>query len=112
MNIGDELPEADLEAIQQYQWPLAGEDAYPLPVTYLRTKVNRPDKAELSFYAAVLRAIPVFVDRELTPDGAGDYLPVEAEVEVNTQAGPVRIAITYQPGAIPGEQIFFEHRSS
>jgi len=104
----DELPEADLEAIHRYNWPLAGDGAYPMPVTYLKTKVNRPDKAELGFYAAVLRAIPAFVAQHLTPDGAGDYLPVEAEIEAATKAGSVKVAIAYQPDAIPSRQAFFE----
>ncbi len=104
----DELPEADLDAIRRHQWPVAGEDAYPLPVTYLKTKLNRPDRAELGFYAAVLRAIPAFIAGHLTPDGAGDFLPAEAELEVATLAGTVRVAIAYQPGALPNAQTFFE----
>lgn len=104
----DELPEADLEAILKYKWPVMDEAAYPLPVTYLKTKVKRPDQAELNLYAAVLRAIPDFVAQYLDSDGAGDYLPVEAELKVETLSGPVSVAIAYQPNAIPDYQTFFD----
>jgi tetratricopeptide (TPR) repeat protein len=103
----EELPGADLDAIQHYQWPIANEEAFPLPVTFLKTKVKRPDQSELIFYSAVLRAIPKFVQNHLEPDGKDDYLPAEVELEVSTKTGPVRVRITYQPEEFLTDKVFF-----
>jgi tetratricopeptide (TPR) repeat protein len=104
----EELPGADLDAIQQNKWPVADDEGFPLPVTYLKTKVKRPDHSELRFYSAILRAIPIFIQNHLTPDGEGGFLPVEVELEVNTQAGPIRVGIAYQPGEFLADTIFLD----
>jgi len=58
---------ADLDAIEQYNWPVAGEKAYPL--TLKATPKNDwgelPSASELAWLAAVVRVIPDFVDRHL-----------------------------------------------
>lgn len=61
------LPFEDLDAIAEYGWPIAAEDAYPL-VTRLRPAVEGfelPDEAEIRMLAAALRAIPEFVDNNV-----------------------------------------------
>lgn len=58
---------ADLDAIEQYKWPVAGEKAYPL--TLKATSKNDwgelPSALELAWLAASLRVIPDFVTRHL-----------------------------------------------
>jgi tetratricopeptide (TPR) repeat protein len=104
----EELPGADLDAIQHHKWPVAGEDAFPMPVTYLKTKVKRPDHSELSFYSAVLRAIPIFIRDHLKPAGEDDYLPADVELEVSTKAGPIRVGIAYRPEEFLTDTVFFD----
>ncbi|MCC7354188.1 MAG: hypothetical protein IT330_10560, partial [Anaerolineae bacterium] len=55
------LPFSDLEAVEQYGWEVAGKEAYPLPVVFTSEKeAKRPSRADLLWYEAALRAIPIF----------------------------------------------------
>lgn len=58
---------ADLDAIEQYKWPVVGEKAYPL--TLKATPKSDwgilPSASELAWLAAALRVIPDFVVRHL-----------------------------------------------
>jgi tetratricopeptide (TPR) repeat protein len=100
------LPFDDLEAIQQYGWEVAGENAYPLPVIVEReTGARRPELIDLLWYEAALRVIPILVRDHLLPDGLGDYQPVETSIEAMTHAGPIQVGVKY-----PGGQFSLEAR--
>lgn len=61
---------ADLDAMEQYGWPVAGEKAYPLAIKSFsdREAPELPTASELAWLAAALRVLPDFVNR-LTSDG-------------------------------------------
>jgi hypothetical protein len=58
---------ADLDAMEQYYWPVAGEKAYPmvLKATPKNDWGELPSASELAWLAAALRVIPDFVSRHL-----------------------------------------------
>ena len=97
------LPFADLDAIEQYGWEIAGKDAYPLPATYYPDRLERPDADLLSLFNVVLRAVPIFVSRHLKSDGKGDYRHAEADIIVPTYAGDIRVRVKYPAGDLPKE---------
>lgn len=102
----DYLPDADLDAIQEYGWKIAGPKAYPMPIIYLLDGLERPGAEMLVFYEAALRAIPEFV-KHLIPDEADDYLELEIPVAVETACGPMTVRIHYPAGELPAS-IFLE----
>ena len=52
-----ETPFDDIDAIEQYGWEIVDEDAYPVPIILSRSgKARRPQRPELQWYEAVLRA--------------------------------------------------------
>jgi len=62
---------ADLDAIEQYNWPVAGEKAYPLTLKATPNSEwgEHPSASELAWLAAALRVIPDFVVRHIKPKG-------------------------------------------
>ncbi len=96
------VPPDDLDAIEQYGWPVAGPNAYPVPGTYTDEEFERPNAQELVIYEALLRAIPPFVGG-LLPDKDLDYQPAEATLEVDTFDGPLTVTLRYPAGEIPEE---------
>jgi len=100
----DLVPFDDLEAMEHYGWEVAGKDAYPLPMVYPRLgPAKRPQRADLRWYEAALRAIPIFLRDHLRPDDRGDFLPAEATLSVPTQAGAASVLIRYPAGTLPSE---------
>lgn len=105
----NEVPFADLEAIEQYGWEIADNQAYPIPIIYTpNDKARRPTKADLQWYEAALRAIPIFVRDYLKPDPqAGGrpyaYQPVEVEFTVPARAGEVEVHVKFPAGTISPE---------
>lgn len=98
------LPFDDLEAIERYGWEVAGKQAYPIPIVYTRQAgVRRPDRADLIWYEAALRAIPRFVRDHLRSDPAGDYLPAEVILSVPTHAGETSVEVKYPAGKLAKE---------
>jgi hypothetical protein len=69
----------DLDAIEQYDWPVAGSHAYPLVLK--ATTENEwgqlPNASELTWLAAALRTIPDFLTRDLHAD-RGRLHPTQA----------------------------------
>jgi hypothetical protein len=58
----DDLPEADLEAMEQYRWKVAGPKAYPSIYRKEKGETMRPPVAwEVELLEGCLRAIPEFV---------------------------------------------------
>jgi tetratricopeptide (TPR) repeat protein len=91
----------DVDAAEQYHWQVVSDQAFPVPVIFDRRKgALRPDRAELLWYQAALRAIPIFVRDHLRPDGRGDYAPAEASIEVPSSEGPVMATIRYPAGKL------------
>lgn len=101
----DMLPEADLEAIQQYGWVVAGPQAYPFPLVYHSDRVERPGHRELLRYEAILRALPIFTRKHLKAGSPGEYLPVEADISVQLHSGPALVSIRYPAGEIPLDEL-------
>ena len=98
------LPFGDLEAMEQHGWDVAGKEAYPLPLIFTREKqATRPSRADLEWYEAALRAIPLFVRDHLRADEQGNYLPAEAAFSVPVHSGKTTVHITYPAGALPKE---------
>ncbi|HET7091011.1 MAG TPA: hypothetical protein VFL17_20455, partial [Anaerolineae bacterium] len=99
----DIVPFDDLDAMEQYGWEVAAEDAYPIPIIYERDSARRPELIDLLWYEAALRAIPEFVRDHLKLDASGDFAPAEAAIEVDTHAGPVNVDVKYPAGKLPLE---------
>jgi tetratricopeptide (TPR) repeat protein len=105
-----QVPFADLEAIEQYGWEIADKQAYPIPVIYPREgDARRPSAADLLWYEAAFRAIPIFARDHLQADSQGEvedpfkYRPVETTFSVATHAGETEVHIKYPAGTLPKE---------
>ena len=88
----------DLDAIQEFDWRIASQEAYPLVVTYTKTSVERPTREELVYFEAIMRAIPLFFRKHLQPDGEGDYFATEQRIEVKVYSGPISLNMQYPAG--------------
>lgn len=67
------MPFPDIEAARHYDWEVAAEDAYPIPVTFTKEEeVKRPGPREIEWYTVTLRVIVDFFD-EYWPDDM-DYV--------------------------------------
>ena len=97
------VPFDDLEAMERYGWEVADRQAYPIPIVYKKGEVKRPSRADLAWYEAALRAIPIFVRDHLQPDGRGDYLPAEVTLAVPTHAGEASVHLKYPAGVLARE---------
>jgi tetratricopeptide (TPR) repeat protein len=95
-----QMPFDDLDAIEQYGWEIAGDDAYPFPVIFNPPEVKRPPRVELRAYVILLRVIPLLMRDHLKSDGHGDYRAFEARVSVPTMDGAVEIVAKYPAGEI------------
>jgi tetratricopeptide (TPR) repeat protein len=96
------MPFGDFEMLQESEWVVAAENAYPVAVVFERGgRVRRPAPIDLLWYEAALRAIPILLRDYLKPDGRGDYQPLETEIEVPTHTGSVRMAVRYPAGQTP-----------
>ncbi|MBI5566896.1 MAG: hypothetical protein HY870_18505 [Chloroflexi bacterium] len=99
-----QIPFDDLDALEQYGWEVANDQAYPMPVIFdFHTGALRPNLKDLRWYEAALRAIPIFVRDHLKSDGHGDYRPVETSIEVVTHEGPLKVQVKYPGGVLPPE---------
>lgn len=96
------VPFADLDAIAEYGWEVAAEDAYPVPMIFTpEGEARRPQRKQLQWYEATLRALPIFIRDHLRPDGEGDFAPAEATIPVATSSGAIEVRITYPAGVLP-----------
>ena len=105
-----QLPFDDLEALEQHGWKVAGKEAYPIPVVFTRQgQVKRPGRADLAWYDAALRAIPIFVHGHLQPDPQGEgagpfkYRPADVIITVPTHAGQTEVNLKFPAGTLPKE---------
>jgi len=91
----------DLDAIQEHDWDVVDEQAYPSPIYFHRTEeARRPTLAELQWTEAALRAIPQIVNEHLRPDNKGDFAPLETTLPVSTSRGEVRVFVKYPAGVL------------
>jgi len=88
----------DIDAIEKYGWQLPASNLYPTPLLFMPDKVLRPKTDMLQWYEAVLRALPVFVEKYLQANSDGSYPPAETELKVQTSAGEVKVCIRYPGG--------------
>jgi hypothetical protein len=97
-----EMPFDDLDDMDRYGWPVAGELAYPLPIRITRTRQPvRPGKSDLLWFEAALLAIPTFVREHLQAD-RGFPRPAETTLTVTTADGENPISLCYP---VPGFQV-------
>ena len=88
----DSIPIADLDASEEYGWPVARSDAYPCVFHKERGLATRPPLAwELELLEGCLRALPDFVRRRPQDD------KVPHEATVTTANGPMRLALAWVP---------------
>ncbi len=100
----DHLPFADLDAIEEHNFEIASEDAYPVGVVIERKgQVRRPTRVEWEWYEAALRVIPIVVREHLRSTSRGDYEPIEADISVKTQKGLIKVGVKYPAGELPLE---------
>ncbi len=101
-----QVPFDDLDALEQYGWEVANDQAYPMPVIFdLRKGARRPSLKDMRWYEAALRAIPIFVRDHLKPDGQGGYQPIETSIEVVTDEGPIKVVMKYPGGILSPETL-------
>ena len=97
-----EVPFNDLDAIEKYGWEVADQEAYPVPLIFLSAEnVQRPDRDEILWYEASLRAIPLFVREHLTKSPDGEIQPVEANIPVTISSGKVIVRVKVPAGTLP-----------
>ena len=97
-----EVPFDDLDDMEKYGWPVAGELAYPIPIRVTRSgHPVRPGKSELLWFEAALLAIPTFVRDYMQADGELAR-PAEATLAVTMADGEYNIHLRYP---VPGFEI-------
>jgi tetratricopeptide (TPR) repeat protein len=100
----DHLPFADLDAIEEHNFEIASENAYPVGLVIEgKGRVRRPTREEWEWYEAALRVIPVVVREHLRSTSGGDYEPIEAEISVKMQKGVINVGVKYPAGELPLE---------
>jgi len=100
------IPFPDLDGLEDHHWPIAGETAIPLIMHYRGPgDVLRPSRQDLLWYEAALRAVPLFVQEHLLPDGQGDFQAVEVRLPVERHGGKAEVHIRYPAReAVPAEE--------
>lgn len=97
-----EMPFDDLDAMETYDWPVAGPYAYPLVLRVgLSGRPARPSKSELLRIEAALLAIPRYVQEHMEA-GVGFPRPAEETLSVPMADGEDRISLIYP---VPGFEI-------
>jgi tetratricopeptide (TPR) repeat protein len=98
------VPFDDLEAIEEYGWEVADEEAYPIPAVFTPdSEADRPSKADLLWYEAAMRAILEFVPAHLKANDQGDYHPARAEFSIPIYTGLQKVIVEYPAGNIPAD---------
>jgi len=99
-----EVPFDDLDPIDEYGWEVFDEEGYPVPIVFTRDgEAKRPERADLLWYEAAMRAIPKFAPEHLKSDDQGDYHPARVEFSISTHSGKKKVIIEYPAGEIPAE---------
>jgi len=94
----------DLDAMEKYGWPVAGEQAYPLVIKATPPGEWRvPSASEMAWLAAVLRVIPDFVVRHLRAD-RGRPRPAEVTYPLPGVHGGQEISLRYPATLLEPEE--------
>jgi hypothetical protein len=102
---GMEIPFDDLDDMEKYGWPVAGDLAYPFPVRLSRSgHPFRPGKSELLWLEAALLAVPAFVHDHMQA-AEGFCHPAEATLTVAMADGKDNVHLRYP---VPGFEVPFE----
>ncbi|MGC1379043.1 MAG: hypothetical protein WA821_22630 [Anaerolineales bacterium] len=99
---------ADLDAIDQYGWPIAAKKAYPLVFKATEGKDdwgNLPNASELTWLAAALCALPSFLKEHLHAD-RGRPLHRQAVAQLTGVYGNQQIFLRYPAEENPPEADF------
>jgi hypothetical protein len=90
----------DLDAIERYNWPVAGEKAYPLAFKTMPNGdfTHSPTAADITWLAAALRTIPVFVNQYLHSSGQAQPRPVQATLPLPNVHGNQSMLLRYPVG--------------
>ena len=100
-----EVPFDDLDNMEKYEWPVAGELAYPIPLRVTRSgRPVRPGKSGLLWFEAALLAIPTFVREYMRADGEFPR-PADATLTVTMADGEDSIHLRHP---VPGFEIPYE----
>jgi hypothetical protein len=91
---------ADLDAIERYGWPVAGEKAYPLALKALPNDdfSQPPTASDIAWLAAALRVIPGFVSQQMRAD-RGLPRPAQASFPLPDVHGGQQISLRYPASA-------------
>ncbi len=86
----------DLDAIERYGWPVAGEKAYPfvMKATSSNNESEAPSASEQAWLAAALRAIPVFLTQHIHAD-RGRPQPAQAVLALPNVHSNQKIMLCY-----------------
>jgi len=97
-----EMPFDDLDDMETYSWPVAGDLAYPLLIRITRSEQPvRPGKSELLWFEAALLAIPPFVRDHMQADQESPH-PAETSLAVAMADGADTVHLRYP---VPGFEI-------
>ena len=84
---------------QQHGFEIEADAAYPVAVIVNnRGEARRPSRADLLWYEAGFRAIPLLVRDHLNSNGRGDYQPLDVTLSVAAHAGDVLMRAKYPAG--------------
>lgn len=93
------IPPSDVQAAGEHGWELAGESAFPFPVSLGDDRFQRPDRDLLLWLQAALLALAEYVPA-MERDPAGEFLPGQSVLTVQTSAGEQEVEITYPGGEL------------
>jgi len=100
-----EVPFDDLDDMEKYGWPVAGDLAYPVPLRVSSSgHPARPGKSDLLWFEAALLAIPPFM-RDHMRAQEGVCRPAKATLTVAMTDGEDSVHLSYP---VPGFEIPFE----
>ena len=98
------VPFADLDALEQYGWEIAEEDAYPIPFQVTEDEeVLRPGPDEIDWYTIALRAVTAFF-QEYWPDET-DFVaePVSTTLRIPLAGRRVAVELRYPADLVTDE---------
>jgi tetratricopeptide (TPR) repeat protein len=101
-----DLPSEDQEALKRYRWKAPNKNAYPMPLVFSKQGAARPDRQEIIFYEALLRAIPKLLEEPLKLDEYAELEPFQISLDVSTTDGPIHLTFSYPAGEFPDD--FFQ----
>jgi len=92
----------DMDATEQFGWPLPAPDIYPTPFYFLKRSFKRPNAEMLHWYEAALRAIPLFLDQR-DPSDTPIQIPWKgiSRFQIKTSRGIQEVQVRFYHGKMP-----------